>query len=327
MFMTEIPVFKVDLKDMLQEEASGGACFKWKKILKINGKKYKVWIKDAIYLYMTPSLSSIGEVITWKLSLDLGMNNVLKYYPCFLQYIGENGEPITTIGCYSFDFTKANEEVVTLDTLVGGEGSMEYQQMIDIFMKYTKKNKETVTKFLDYMILLDSILLSEDRQLHNIGLLKNKITGAYDFAPIFDNGDCLKLAHVYLSYSVEEAVYEDMEYAYYKNQPYILDYDENFKLTHFVTTPEGQKELAAIYKHGINDTLKMVDTLFRYFGCGYMTGADEKEIARTQAIRSKRPELLYGLTEIDRVRMKSTLQRRFEVIAGRQPVKWVRQVG
>ena len=38
MFMTEIPVFKVDLKDMLQEEASGGACFKWKKTLTINGK-------------------------------------------------------------------------------------------------------------------------------------------------------------------------------------------------------------------------------------------------------------------------------------------------
>ena len=75
-----------------------------------------------------------------------------------------------------------------------------YQEYINIL---TKEGIEKAREKLENMFILDYLILNEDRHLNNFGIIRDVNTLKWlDIAPIFDNGEALKL----IDYNDEELV-------------------------------------------------------------------------------------------------------------------------
>ena len=47
------------------------------------------------------------------------------------------------------------------------------------------------TAYLSALLSLDMLSLNTDRHFHNLGIIANRLTGAFQTAPVFDNADAL----------------------------------------------------------------------------------------------------------------------------------------
>ena len=122
--------------------------------------------------------------------LDLGVDYI-EYFPCI---IVEDGKLLGE-GCYSFDFKKENQELVSAGRLLYAMG-MSYgiskEDFLDFISDFIDYNK--AVRYIDKILCFDSIIRNDDRHFNNISFIKDN--GILTEAPIYDNGcgclsDCI----------------------------------------------------------------------------------------------------------------------------------------
>lgn len=315
---SNITGFNLSLDDALDEEASHGICTKWKKTIYENGKKGYLWIKAGSKLWGGYMHDSLGEIIASQVAVDLGIDGVVRYRPCVLSFKDEVGTNVKTIGCYSYDFTGKNEEVVTIDELSRESiAHLDYFELINYVNEMTGISKDEFREYLDRALLLDSIILNVDRRLGNLAVLKNTITGKYRICPIFDNGQSFGLQNNSWEY---DGKYEDICITNFVAKPFKCMHDEQLIYTHYYLHDEGQAELARMFKRSLRNSIELVKMLYEYFGYGVDETWNKADLNRVMMRRTyvKDPMVLP-----ERDYIISQLKRRFEIAIGRQESTYV----
>ncbi len=170
------------------------------------------------------------EVIISKLLEKSNIDNFVAYSPIQIEFDGRKMN-----GCYSRNFKKKNESIVTLEHLSKqwlansfAKELLEYEDTKDK-IKHTVEFVEKVTKlqnvgqYLTIMLELDAFFLNEDRHTNNIAFILNDDTGEYRFCPYFDFGLSL-LADTTMDFPLDEDIYKLIEKIHAK--PFGRDFDE-----------------------------------------------------------------------------------------------------
>ena len=162
-----------------------------------DGYHKKVWIKDQ---YGTPVLLKSGskpfclEPINERLASDLcfvldfphvkyDIVNPEKYD------IGDSSDPFLLSSCDAFT-TRDTEFLTAYDILNFYDNKPNSINVRDFFEEKCKDNNIfDISDKLDQMIIIDSLILNEDRHLRNFGIIRDANSLEWlDFAPIFDSG-------------------------------------------------------------------------------------------------------------------------------------------
>ena len=299
------PIFDLKVKDSLKKEASGGNYNKWK----IKYDNRWIWIKAGSDFMGSYAHEGVMEVVASNLAKELGINDVTEYFPCVLHIKELNGEFTNSIGCYSYDFTEENEEVVSFDDLKVSSGF--YNADIRNIAEITDISEDEIRDYVDRCLLIDSLVLNTDRHYGNLAVIKNKVTGKYRLCPVFDFG----LALGGLSYtSVEEKAFSDYELSNYRAKPYSNSHDAQLDLTRYKDNIDGRIETIHM-DEGANwgKVVKVIDRMFGCFGIGYLDNWTQGAMNLADTCRSMYC-LQTPLTKGDRYYIISTIKRRMEVI-------------
>ena len=131
--------------------------------------------------------------------------------------IYEQGKINGTSGCRSENFLKEGEELITfyrlyynefgkdLSQVLAGMDSM--KERIEYVLRFVKQSCDLdVSKYLSKVIMLDMLVLNEDRHLNNLAVIFQE--DHFICAPIFDNGVSLLTANqsVNWNFAMEENV-------------------------------------------------------------------------------------------------------------------------
>lgn len=203
----------------LAQNSSGGKLLKWK----IGNKFIKTSTYDRAQLRPIFLYESYAEVISYRIAKHLGFNAV-PYRLCRVII----DDSISTIACECDDFRTDNEQYMSIGRLMR-DGKIPTLYYGDL-SNYARINHsmQGVTGFAEQLrqiIILDSIILNDDRHYGNFGVIQNNKTGGCRPAPIFDNGNSL-FCHKHT---------EDIEYApdlisYLRCKPFSIDFDQQLKL-------------------------------------------------------------------------------------------------
>ena len=153
------------------------------------GTQRKYFKNNTYYKINKTGNESVSEHLV-SLLLDCTDIKHVNYVECVI-----NGKP----GCYSFNFLKKNQKLVTLTNLYSGIKLSDlntvlrtfntieerYDYVIDFVRSSTGLN---IGYYLDMLLCLDFITLNPDRHFDNIALMYD---GEWQLAPIFDNGQSL----------------------------------------------------------------------------------------------------------------------------------------
>lgn len=171
----------------ISQNSSGGNLLKWHIANRfIKTSTFKEHGLQTEYMY-----ESYAEVIASRLAKWLGIPSV-QYQLC--EIILDNG--IRLIGCESTDFMNTNTSkyrYISLGNLIAlskfqyTPGIPGYKQLI----AWIEPSVPGFKNYLDANLLLDYIVINDDRHLNNLGLLRDTITGKFAVAPIFDTGNSL----------------------------------------------------------------------------------------------------------------------------------------
>lgn len=100
-------------------------------------------------------------------------------------------------GCYSRDFLKAGETILTLGRILAlyGVTQMTIDRMpttkerFDLVVNTIKEYAQLdITEYLSNILVFDAIVMNEDRHIYNLAIIHNEDTDTYRTCPIFDNG-------------------------------------------------------------------------------------------------------------------------------------------
>lgn len=183
-----IPIFELSIDNALKNGATYGFFLKWR--IKYNNKY--IWVKTSNYIELlnTWLWESYSEIIAYYLGQDLGIKNILKYYPCVVSI---NNQKL--FGCYSYDFNEPKESFVsigrlqTLKLVDTRRFYLELDSGYESLLRQLKNNLGIDYKDeLDNILLFDSVILNTDRHFGNFGFRYNRETNKWRKAPIFDNG-------------------------------------------------------------------------------------------------------------------------------------------
>lgn len=308
----KIPVFAVSKIDCLNTEASMGSYAKWKKVVSVKGQKRYIWIKASDMEFGCYGKESMMEVVVYLLAEALNIKGVLMYKPCILDITELNGDVIRTMGCYSFDFNKENEELVPLYTLLGKSQSAcaAYNHVIEKMSTVTGLSKVDIRNYIDNNILIDALVLNTDRHTGNYGAIKNRVTGQYRIAPIFDNGYALKG----LSDGISKEFTDDDMYDY--NVKPFDDYPD----VQMTFTNYSKRDLMQMNVNmNIENVVEFINKYFEYFGFGYDDSWTEEKRAEVDKLREKyntRTDFINN----NRTFLISALKRRLAVVLGGEPI-------
>ena len=217
--MSDIRTFNLKISEAIKADSSAGNLLKW--VININGRS--LFIKTSTYneynniwLY-----ESYSEIIVCRLLKELGIDNIVMYYPCKINL--DNGAVV--LGCYSYSFLKENETFISIAKLhkLGKidnymfEGVQGYNQCI----KDTKQLLNIDYKMeLDKIITVDWLILNGDRHTGNFGFVYNYFTNNWKIAPIFDNGNSL-----FSLKNIEEISYDKSLDSYITSKPFYYKHD------------------------------------------------------------------------------------------------------
>ena len=172
---------------------------------------------------------ALCEVVISKLLIKSNVADFVKYFPAKIEFDGK-----TLVGCYSENFKKKNESIITLEHLakqwLGGSMAKEMLKYPETRekIKHTVEFIEKVTKlkevgaYITMMLELDAFFLNEDRHNNNIAFILNDDTGKYHFCPYFDFGLSL-LADTAEDYPMGEDIYQLIDKIQAK--PFSTDFD------------------------------------------------------------------------------------------------------
>lgn len=321
--MIKIQEFNFDLQGSLDTEASEGFCNKWivRKRDK-TGKIYTFWIKiganDWSGFY---DHQSLGEYLYYQVAKDLGLEKyVLQYHLCIVNVKDSTGKIIPTLGCYSLGMNEENEEVITLDKLdmervleSSGDGAVEYKNLIMSLSKRTEIPVASIRAWLDVCILLDSLTLNTDRRVANLAVIRNKDTGKFRLAPIFDSGqsfmmkDNLCVAYKWDDYNIiNENIFSKL---LFRDRHRFHDYE--LALTHFYQNEQGREELKKLRDKRFINTKNSLEIVYKIFGSGF----DSRWSDETKQIVRNTRKVVYPAIELnERNFVMDMLLDRFETV-------------
>lgn len=128
-----------------------------------------------------------AEVAAYQIGSQLGLN-VVKYAECLIRY-----RHSVLNGCFSKDFRNSvyAEEFVSISKLTRGvqffsTAHEKYCGLIEFLVSQMGMNRNDVVFSIESMLILDYIILNEDRHWGNFGVLRGNY--GVKMAPIFDNG-------------------------------------------------------------------------------------------------------------------------------------------
>lgn len=192
------------------------------------GNQLKWLVRKNWYKADHMGYEGLCEVVISKLLEKSNIENFVSYFPVRITFDGKEMN-----GCYSKNFRKKNESIVTLEHLSKqwlansfAKELLKYEDpkdkikhTVDFIEKVT--NLENVGKYLTTMLELDAFFLNEDRHTNNIAFILNDDTGEYRFCPYFDFGLSL-LADTSVDFPLGGDIYEMMDRIHAK------PFDRNF---------------------------------------------------------------------------------------------------
>lgn len=202
----------------LTQNSSGGKLLKWK----IENKFIKTSTYDQSQLRPVFLYESYAEVIAYRIAKHLKFN-AIPYRLCEVTI----DNSISTIACECDDFRINNEQYNSIGKLMRnniipplyyGEADnynklLKYMSIVPGFELHLKQT-----------LLLDSLILNDDRHYGNFGILQNKHGGCRP-APIFDNGNSL-FCHKH----TDEMEYRDDLISYIRCKPFAPDFNNQLEL-------------------------------------------------------------------------------------------------
>lgn len=210
--------YRLSSNGALCKNSSLGQLMKWK----IGDKYIKTSTIDNTSLKSQFMWESYGEVIAYYIAKHIGIQSV-KYSLC--KVIIDNN--IETIACESSEYKPKDYIEYDIGKLIkqkkinlSGYGIEAYNTICSRFGKV-----QGFMSTLNSMLLLDSLILNEDRHFGNFGILINNHNGNIITIPIFDNGNCL-FCHKHI---------EDIEYTpdlkqYLRCKPFDTDFDSQLNI-------------------------------------------------------------------------------------------------
>lgn len=227
--------YRLSSAGALCQNSSLGQLLKWK----IGNKYIKTSTLDKTKLQQEFMWESYAEVIVYYIAKHLGIG-ALKYNLCKVII----DDSIETIACESIEYKPQGYIEYDIGKLIkqgkiriNGYGLDSYNIIGNRFGK--------IPGFLDTlsdMILLDSLVLNEDRHFGNFGILLNKHNGDIRTIPIFDNGNSL-FCHKHI---------DDLDYTsdlkgYLRCKPFESDFDRQLELINI--TEEKLQHLIDLKKY------------------------------------------------------------------------------
>lgn len=213
--------YRLTSDNSLGKNSSGGNLLKWR----IGNKFIKTSTFKEHELQLGCMYESYAEVIASRLAKWLGIPSV-QYQLC--EIIIDN--KIRIIGCESTDFTDNGRyryiglghitESSGFPCIVGISG---YQQLVS----WLEPSVPGFKNYLDANMILDYIVVNDDRHLNNLGLLRDTSTKQYILPPVFDTGNSL-FCHKY----VDSMQYEPSLPALLRSKPFVPNFDIQLRLAH-----------------------------------------------------------------------------------------------
>lgn len=172
---------------------------------------------------------ALCEVVISNLLRKSNVNEFVTYHPTKIEFDGK-----VINGCYSDNFKKKNESIITLEHLAKqwlsnsmAKEMLKYpdtEERIKRTVRFIEKvtNLKKVGQYITMMLELDAFFLNEDRHTNNIAFILNDDTGEYRFCPYFDFGLSL-LADTTEDYPMGEDVYQLIDKIQAK--PFSTDFD------------------------------------------------------------------------------------------------------
>lgn len=174
----EIKVSKDDL--ISQEGTSKGNQDKW--------FKDGLWVKSNALGYEDVAECLVSELLECS---NLKEEEFVKYYPCVI-----NNEGVLSDGCYSKDFLKKGESLLTFNRFFResfvsiskiGKGMTAKDSFEFIDKCIRELTGVCISEYLANILILDVITLNEDRHLSNLAIIYDEDNN-FRLCPIFDNG-------------------------------------------------------------------------------------------------------------------------------------------
>ena len=159
------------------------------------GNQLKWLVRNNWYKADHMGYEGLCEVVVSRLLKKSNIDSFVSYSPIRISFDDREMN-----GCYSKNFRRKNESLVTLEHLskqwLAESMAKELTKYPDIKekIKHTVEFIEKVTKlenvgeYLTTMLELDAFFLNEDRHTNNIAFILNDDTGEYSFCPYFDFG-------------------------------------------------------------------------------------------------------------------------------------------
>lgn len=172
---------------------------------------------------------ALCEVVISNLLRKSNVNEFVTYHPTKIEFDGK-----VINGCYSDNFKKKNESIITLEHLAKqwlsnsmAKEMLKYpdtEERIKRTVRFIEKvtNLKKVGQYITMMLELDAFFLNEDRHTNNIAFILNDDTGEYRFCPYFDFGLSL-LADTTTDYPMGEDIYQLIDKIQAK--PFSTDFD------------------------------------------------------------------------------------------------------
>ena len=193
------------------------------------GNQQKWLVRNNWYKADHMGYEGLCEVVISKLMKKSNIESFVSYFPVRITFDGKEMN-----GCYSKNFRKKNESIVTLEHLSKqwlansfAKELLRYEDTkdkikhtVDFIEKVTQL--ENVCAYMTTMLELDAFFLNEDRHTNNIAFILNDDTGEYRFCPYFDFGLSL-LADTSVDFPLGDDIYEMMDKINAK--PFDCDFD------------------------------------------------------------------------------------------------------
>lgn len=180
--LDERKAFSLSRMNSMEHRISNGKLLKWyqdNQFIKTSSINYNEIQSRFMY-------ESYSEVIASALIIDLGFRFGVVYKPCEITIDND----VTTVGCYCDSFLKEGELYISIGKLMD-IGKLQLPIGLDAYSKLKNDiNNKIFNEILDNTLILDYIILNQDRHYGNFGLVR-KTNGTLKSAPIFDSGDSL----------------------------------------------------------------------------------------------------------------------------------------
>lgn len=193
------------------------------------GNQQKWLVNDLWYKADHMGYEGLCEVVVSELLKKSNITDFAEYFPIKIEFAGRKLN-----GCYSKNFRKKNESIVTLEHLSKqwlassmAKNLLKYDNVKDkishtVDFIENKTGLKNVGKYITAMLELDAFFLNEDRHTNNIAFILNDDTGEYRFCPYFDFGLSL-LADTTEDYPLGEDIYNLIPKIHAK--PFDVDFD------------------------------------------------------------------------------------------------------